>query len=117
MKKFICLTFILTAILSFSANAQSVNSSGGLKNEVVAKAKTFMTQNPKATIEELKANLVDEYGIKDFKLVKDANGNYVKEQNLKNYEKKMTAEGLDTYTIIIILAVIGAIAVILLVFK
>lgn len=116
MKKFICLTFILTVMLSFSVNAQSVNSSGGLKNEVVAKAKTFMTQNPKATIEELKANLVDEYGIKDFKLVKDANGNYVKEQNLKNYESKMPAE-LDTYTIIIILAVIGAIAVILLVFK
>lgn len=116
MKKLICLTVFLTALFAYSANAQSINDSPNIKNEVETKAKTFMLHNPKASIEELKANLVDEYGIKDMKLVKDANGNYSKEESLKAYEKKNVSE-LDTYTIIIILAIIGAIAVILLIFK
>ncbi|CAN5579911.1 hypothetical protein BH10BAC5_BH10BAC5_20350 [soil metagenome] len=118
MKKFICLAVFFTAVLTYSANAQSLNNQSGLKKEVQNKVNTYLTQNPKASLEDLKATMVDEYGIKDMKLMKLNNGNYVKVDNMKSVEKKPgeIAE-LDTYTIVIILAVIGAIAVILLIFK
>lgn len=116
MKKIICLAFFITAVFTYSANAQNMTNPTELKKEVQSKVNTYMTQNPKATIEDLKAAMVDEYGIKDMKLMKMNNGNYVKVDEMKNVEKKNIAE-LDTYTIIIILAVIGAIAVILAVFK
>lgn len=69
-----------------------------------------------AKLQELKSKLVDQYGVDGFRFVK-SNDATTKTQKTLNAHELSETSGLDEYTIIIILAVIGAIAVILLVFR
>ncbi len=114
MSKIIIAVLFALILIPFSVHAQE---SGSTSNNTI-QTEVKKSEVP-AKIQELKSKLVDEYGVDGFRFIKSGEN---KEGNLKN-SKTLSAKdlsstsGLDEYTIIIILAVIGAIAVILLIFK
>jgi len=111
MSKIIYVILFVFLVMPFCAKAQqgSTNISNTVQTEV---KKSEVPQK----IEELKSKLVDQYGVDGFRFVKsnDATTKTLKTMSAKELS---STSGLDEYTVIIILAVIGAIAVILLVFR
>lgn len=108
MSKIIYAILFAIILMPFCAQAQqgSINS---VQTEV---KKSEVPQK----ITELKSKLVDQYGVDGFRFVKSNDATTKTQKTLTAHELSETS-GLDEYTIIIILAVIGAIAVILLVFR
>lgn len=113
----ICLAvvFVFAGIsLSFlSSNAQSISNENyaGLKHQTQTELKKS------GTLQDLQSKLVDQYGVDGFRFVKDGELKEVKNQKTLSAKELSQTSGLDEYTIIIILAAIGAIAVILFIFK
>jgi len=106
MKTLICLVFAMFIFVFVNANAQESASTSQQKISI----------DNNTTVQQLSGKIIDQYGLKNLKFMKLENGNYVP---LRNDEVKdvYAADALDTTTIIIILAVIGAIAVILFIFR
>ncbi len=67
-------------------------------------------------LKQLSSSLIDEYGFQNLKFMKMKDGRYItlKSEELKNLNEELY---LDTNTVIIILAIIGAIALVLLIFR
>lgn len=110
MSKIILALLFAAILIPFSVQAQQNSSS---TNNIV-QTEVKKSEVPQK-IEELKSKLVDQYGVDGFRFVK-SNDATTKTQKTLNAHDLSETSGLDEYTIIIILAVIGAIAVILLVF-
>lgn len=111
MSKIIIAMLFAFIVMPFCAQAQEISS------EV---HKTHQTEIKKSEVpvkmQELKSKLIDQYGVDGFRFVKSNDATTKTQKTLTAHELSETS-GLDEYTIIIILAVIGAIAVILLVFR
>lgn len=111
MSKIIIAMLFAFIVMPFCAQAQG---SGSVSN------KTTQTEIKKSEVpvkmQELKSKLIDQYGVDGFRFVKSNDATTKTQKTLTAHELSETS-GLDEYTIIIILAVIGAIAVILLVFR
>ena len=111
MSKIIYAVLFVIIVMPFCAQAQQT---GSVENKIVqTEIKNSSIQN---SAQELKSKLVDQYGVDGFRFVK-SNDATTKTQKTLSAKELSETSGLDEYTIIIILAVIGAIAVILLVFK
>ena len=112
MSKFVILAILLSVfVIPFSLQAQQGNTK--VNNTIQTEVKK--SEAP-LKLQELKSKLVDQYGVDGFRFVK-SNDATTKTQKTLSAHELSEASGLDEYTIIIILAVIGAIAVILLIFK
>lgn len=112
MSKLIILAVLLSFfVIPFTAQAQENNS---IMNKT-GQSEIKKSEVP-VKLQELKSKLVDQYGVDGFRFVK-SNDATTKTQKTLSAKELSSTSGLDEYTIIIILAVIGAIAVILLVFK
>lgn len=114
MSKFILAVLLAAFIVPFKAYSQESGST--LNKTVQSEVKAGDTrQTP--TIQDLKSKLIDQYGVDGFRFVKSNEMKDIKNQKTLNSKELANASGLDEYTIIIILAAIGAIAVILFIFK
>ncbi len=111
MSKIIYAILFAIIVMPFCAQAQE---NGTVINKTVQSE--FKAGEVLFKAQELKSKLVDQYGVDGFRFVKsnDATTKTVKTLSAKELSE---TSGLDEYTIIIILAAIGAIAVILLIFK
>jgi len=111
---------ILFAILLSSSfkvsGAFAQQSSSGTERTVQSEINTGLKQKT-ATIQDLQSKLVDQYGVDGFRFVKNGELKEMKNQKTLSAKELSESSGLDEYTIIIILAAIGAIAVILFIFK
>ncbi|MBS1492130.1 MAG: hypothetical protein JST55_01385 [Bacteroidetes bacterium] len=110
MSKIIYAILFAIILMPFCAQGQTgVANNSNIQTEV-------KTNEVPQKITELKSKLVDQYGVDGFRFVKSNDATTKTQKTLTAHELSETS-GLDEYTIIIILAVIGAIAVILLVFR
>jgi len=113
MKSVIFSLLLLVFALPLTVSAQQ---SGSTFEKSVQNSNLSPTLQNKAL--DLKSKLVDEYGVDGFRFIKsgDTKTNNLQQKTMTAHELSQ-ASGLDEYTIIIILAAIGAIAVILFIFK
>jgi len=111
MSKIILAVLFAVIIIPFSANAQENGTI--LNKNVQSEVKTVKKQ---PTLQDLQSKLVDQYGVDGFRFVK-SNDAVTKTTKTLSAKELSETSGLDEYTIIIILAAIGAIAVILFIFK
>lgn len=118
MGKIILAIFCSAVLLSFTVPSAIYSQTGGseINKTVQSEIKTGTTQKT-ATIQDLQSKLIDQYGINGFRFVKDGELKEIKNQKTLSAKELSATSGLDEYTIIIILAAIGAIAVILFIFK
>ena len=111
----VAILFAMT-VISFSSlcsNAQGISN----ESSSVIKHQTQTELKKSGTLQDLQSKLVDQYGVDGFRFVKDGELKEVKNQKTLSAKELSQTSGLDEYTIIIILAAIGAIAVILFIFK
>lgn len=115
VKYFIALAFIagFVSLNPISIVAQGVSN----ENSAVINKQTQTELKKSGTFQDLQSKLVDQYGINGFRFVKDGELNELKNQKTLSAKELSEVSALDEYTIIIILAAIGAIAVILFIFK
>jgi|GEM_PF-3962154 hypothetical protein len=108
MKIIFCFLFVFAFYTSGTAIAQT----GAVPP---ASAQNKITGN-NLNLKQLSSSLIDEYGLQNLKFMKTKDGRYIslKSEELKKLNEEMY---LDTNTIIIILAIIGAIALVLLIFR
>lgn len=100
--------------LNIKAQGLSNENSAGMKQQT----QTEVTKQHKSgTLQDLQSKLVDQYGVNGFRFAKDGELKELKNQKTLGAKELSESSGLDEYTIIIILAAIGAIAVILFIFK
>jgi len=113
MKSVIFSLLLLALALPLTSNAQQSSSTF---EKSIQNSNLSPTMQTKAL--DLKSKLVDEYGVNGFRFIKsgDTKTNNLQQKTMTAHELS-EASGLDEYTIIIILAAIGAIAVILLIFR
>lgn len=111
----IAVVFVL-AVVSFSSSESKAQGFSN-ENSAVLKHQTQTELKKSGTLQDLQSKLVDEYGVDGFRFVKDGELKEVKNQKTLSVKELSKTSGLDEYTIIIILAAIGAIAVILFIFK
>lgn len=108
----IIIALLFTALaLPLCVNAQSISKEVTNSNEIKN------NQNVTSGLQELKSKLVDEYGVDGFRFIKSNEMKDIKNYKTLGAKELSKTSGLDEYTIIIILAAIGAIAVILFIFK
>lgn len=105
----IAVLFII-AVASFSPlNSYAQDNS---KQQMQSEVKSTKS----GTLQDLQSKLIDQYGVNGFRFQKSNDAVTKTEKTLTAHELSESS-GLDEYTIIIILAAIGAIAVILFIFK
>lgn len=113
----IFITIVLAAFL-FSLNTSNVKAQDVSFEKSAGKNLQSQTEVKKSgTLQDLQSKLVDQYGVNGFRFVKDGELKELKNQKTLSAKELSETSGLDEYTIIIILAAIGAIAVILFIFK
>lgn len=115
--------FLPVIAIIFAVGVSYFNPSGvkaqdnntGINKQMQSEVKSPV--NKSGTLQDLQSKLVDQYGVDGFRFVKDGELKEVKNQKTLSAKELSQTSGLDEYTIIIILAAIGAIAVILFIFK
>lgn len=109
----ILFTIVVYSLSSSSCKAQGLSNdnNSGFKHQTQTELKKS------GTLQDLQSKLVDQYGVDGFRFVKDGELKEVKNQKTLSAKELSEVSALDEYTIIIILAAIGAIAVILFIFK
>jgi len=103
---------IFIALTNLNSNAQDKSTE---VNKTVPGVENFKSVNGK--VQELQSKLVDEYGVEGFRFIKSNEMKDIKNYKVLGAKELSKTSGLDEYTILVILAAIGAIAVILLIFK
>jgi hypothetical protein len=115
MSKILIVIFFAIAVVSVNPfNVHAQENSAGMKQQTQTE---IIKQNKSGTLQDLKSKLVDQYGVNGFRFVKDGELKELKNQKTLSAKELSEVSALDEYTIIIILAAIGAIAVILFIFK
>lgn len=113
----ICITVVFAAFL-FTLITSNVKAQDASFQKSAGKTIQTQTEIKKSgTLQDLQSKLVDQYGVNGFRFVKDGELKELKNQKTLSAKELSETSGLDEYTIIIILAAIGAIAVILFIFK
>lgn len=113
---FVILCSVLFTAFAIPTGVYAQESSSGLNKTVQTEIKKDVTHKT-ATLQDLQSKLTDQYGVDGFRFVKNGELKEMKNQKTLGAKELSAASGLDEYTIIIILAAIGAIAVILFIFK
>lgn len=116
IKFLIAITFVVGIVSINPLNVKAQDNNSLSKQKVESEVSSYQSGKT-GTLQELQSKLVDQYGIDGFRFVKSNEMKDVKNQKTLNSKELSNASGLDEYTIIIILAAIGAIAVILFIFK
>ncbi len=111
---FFVLAIISINPLSVKSQSSHFDNTAGLDQ---SQTQTEVKSPVKKSVQDLKSKLVDHYGVDGFRFVKDGELKEMKNQKTLSAKELSEVSALDEYTIIIILAAIGAIAVILFIFK